>query len=100
MPERECGPDARKWYCTEQRSVAFAARQRAREGKSRVFQASIACGKGDDMRLLNRRCAGLDVHKDSISVCVRIQVGSQAETELIEEKFLTFTQELERLLNG
>lgn len=49
------------------------------------------------MKLLYRRCAGLDVHKDSISVCVRIQVGGQAETERIEEKFLTFTQELERL---
>ena len=49
------------------------------------------------MRLLYRRCAALDVHKDSISICVRIQVGGQAETELTEEKFLTFTQELERL---
>jgi hypothetical protein len=97
VPDGELGPDVSKWSCEEQRSVAFAARQRAREGKSRVFQASIACGKGDDMKLLYRRCAGLDIHKDSISVCIRIRNGGKAEAEIIEERFSTFTQELERL---
>lgn len=49
------------------------------------------------MRLLYRRCAGLDIHKDSISVCIRVRVGGKAEAEIIEERFSTFTQELERL---
>jgi transposase len=49
------------------------------------------------MRLLYRRCAGLDIHKDSISVCIRTRHRSQADAEIIEERFLTFTQELERL---
>ena len=46
-PDRESGPDARMQLCTAQRIVAFAARQRAREGKSSFFPASIARGKGD-----------------------------------------------------
>jgi transposase len=49
------------------------------------------------MRLLYRRCAGLDIHKDSVSVCIRTRVSGKAEAEIIEERFLTFTQELERL---
>jgi transposase len=49
------------------------------------------------MKLLYRRCAGLDIHKDSISVCIRIRNGGKAEAEIIEERFSTFTQELERL---
>jgi transposase len=63
-----------------------------------VFQASIACGKGDnDMKPLYRRCAGLDIHKNSISVCIRIRGSGQAEAEVLEERFATFTQELERM---
>jgi transposase len=49
------------------------------------------------MRLLYRRCAGLDIHKDSISVCIRTRVNGQAEAEVLEQRFATFTQELERL---
>ncbi len=49
------------------------------------------------MRLLYRRCAGLDIHKDSISVCIQMRVKGNSEPEIIEERFLTFTQELERL---
>jgi hypothetical protein len=49
------------------------------------------------MRLLYRRCAGLDVHKKSISVCVRIQRSDSKQVEMQEEVFGTFTPELERL---
>jgi transposase len=49
------------------------------------------------MRLLYRRCAGLDIHKNSISVCIRMRVRGKAEAEVLEERFATFTQELERL---
>lgn len=49
------------------------------------------------MKLLYRRCAGLDVHKKSISVCVRIRRGGSKQVEIHEAEFFTFTQELERL---
>ncbi len=48
------------------------------------------------MKLLYRRCAGLDVHKKSVSVCVRIRVRGK-ETQIAEAVFGTFTQDLERL---
>jgi len=49
------------------------------------------------MKLMYRRCAGLDVHKKSISVCVRIRGGGNQQVEIHEALFGTFTQELERL---
>ena len=48
------------------------------------------------MRIIHRRCAGLDVHKKSISVCIRVRVHGH-KTETLERVFGTFTQELERL---
>jgi hypothetical protein len=62
-----------------------------------VFQASPACGKENNMKLLYRRCAGLDVHKKSITACVRIRRNGQAEDEIAEQVFGTFTHDLERL---
>lgn len=48
------------------------------------------------MRLLYRRCAGLDVHQKSITVCIRRRVHSRkVETETAV--FGTFTQDLESL---
>jgi transposase len=44
---------------------------------------------------LYSRCAGLDVHKKSISVCIRIQSGPQ--TEIHTAVFTTFTRDLEAL---
>jgi transposase len=41
------------------------------------------------------RCAGLDVHKKSVSACIRIQHGNEAITETAV--FGTFTRDLERL---
>lgn len=49
------------------------------------------------MKLLYRRCAGLDVHKKSIAACIRIRRSGQAEDEIAEQVFGTFTQDLERL---
>lgn len=48
------------------------------------------------MRLLYRRCAGLDVHKKSISACIRIRSHRQ-KVETLTAEFGTFTEELERL---
>ena len=47
------------------------------------------------MQPIYRRCCGIDVHKKSLSVCVRPPVGTQAPIK--EEKFRTFTRDLKRL---
>src|ERR1700730_1833350 len=49
------------------------------------------------MKLLYRRCAGIDVHKKSVSVCVRRRVRGIPNVEIEEAVFGTFTQDLERL---
>jgi transposase len=49
------------------------------------------------MKLLYRRCAGIDIHKKSISVCVRLRATGKREAEIEEAVFGTFTQDLERL---
>ena len=38
----------------------------------RFLQVSLARGEGDFMTLQYRRCAGLDVHRDTIAACIRI----------------------------
>ena len=48
------------------------------------------------MKILYRRCAGLDVHEKSISACIRI-VKSRSEVETVEATFSTFTEDLEQL---
>jgi transposase len=47
------------------------------------------------MELLYGRCAGLDVHKKSVSACIRISDGNQTRKETAT--FRTFTADLERL---
>jgi len=47
------------------------------------------------MKVIYRRCAGLDVHEKSVSVCARIVKGTQVET--VEATFPTFTEDREQL---
>ena len=47
------------------------------------------------MELIYQCCAGLDVHKKSVSACIRIQQGKQTQVET--GLFGTFTADLERL---
>lgn len=47
------------------------------------------------MELVHERCAGLDVHKDSVVVCVRVAAGGQVRREV--RTFSTTTAELLRL---
>ena len=47
------------------------------------------------MESVHSRCAGLDVHKKSVSACIRIQQGNQTVTET--RVFGAFTRDLERL---
>jgi len=49
------------------------------------------------MRLLYRRCAGIDVHKKSVTVCIRKRARGKRDPEIEEAVFGTFTQDLERL---
>src|SRR5215831_7589273 len=44
----------------------------------------------------HRRCCGIDVHKNSVTVCVLPPVG-QARTEVKRRKFRTFTRDLKQL---
>ena len=47
------------------------------------------------MRFVHSRCAGLDVHKKSVSACIRIRQGRKTIIETAV--FGTFTRDLERL---
>jgi len=47
------------------------------------------------MKIIYRRCAGLDVHEKSVFVCARIVNGKSVE--VIEATFPTFTEDLEEL---
>ena len=49
------------------------------------------------MKLLYRCCAGLDIHRDTVSACIRRRVRGRAEAIIEEQVFATFTQDLERL---
>ena len=49
------------------------------------------------MKLLYRCCAGLDIHRDTVSACIRRRVRGSTEAVVEEQVFGTFTQELERL---
>jgi hypothetical protein len=51
------------------------------------------------MKFLYRCCAGLDIHRDTVSACIRRRVRRQAEAAIEEEVFGSFTQDLERLRN-
>lgn len=47
------------------------------------------------MEVVHPRCCGLDVHKKSISACIRIREG--VKTEKLERQFGTFTVQLEEM---
>jgi len=49
------------------------------------------------MKVVYRRCAGLDIHKDSLSACIRMRGKGGKETEVEEQVFSTCTQDLIRL---
>lgn len=49
------------------------------------------------MKILYRRCAGLDVHKQSVSACIRIRKADGSKAEVLTLVFATFTEDLQRL---
>ena len=48
------------------------------------------------MNIVHRRCAALDVHKKSVTVCVRIRVDRKTE-QVETAQFNTYSEDLERL---
>jgi hypothetical protein len=79
-----------------QRILAFAARRRAREGKSTVFQASFRPRRRrSNVKVIYTRCGGLDVHKTSVHVCIREDKGKKVA--VATRVFGTFTADLEQL---
>ena len=61
----------------------------------RFSQASIGWRQEMDMEAVYRRCAGLDVHKDVIEVCVLPPAGQSGSPQ--RRRFATFTSDLIRL---
>src|SRR5689334_541021 len=57
---------------------------------------SLDIPPGGIMEVQHERCAGLDVHKDSIVVCVRLARGSRADRQI--RTFGTCTKDLLDLL--
>jgi transposase len=57
--------------------------------------ASALAAEENSMKVIYRRCAGLDVHEKSVFVCARMVQGKQVET--MEATFPTFTEDLEQL---
>jgi transposase len=49
------------------------------------------------MKPIYRRCAGLDIHKKTVSACIRIRRAGSKEVQIEEAVFGTFTADLERL---
>ena len=48
------------------------------------------------MSIVHRRCAALDVHKESVTACVRTCISEQEQT-VDTAQFGTCTEDLERL---
>jgi hypothetical protein len=69
-----------------------------REKESRRFsQASFRpAAKEVNVRVVYTRCAGLDVHKKSVNVCIRD--GKSKNVAITTAVFGTFTEEMELVL--
>lgn len=50
-----------------------------------------------NIRLLYRRCAGLDVHKKTVHACIRIRASGSKQATVETAVFGTFTEDLEHL---
>ena len=62
---------------------------------SGFFSASTPRGERNIVQILYSRCCGIDVHKDSVTVCVLVYSG-QPEPEIRKKEFATY---LKALLN-
>jgi len=53
--------------------------------------------KEDAMRIIRKRCLGLDLHKKQITAHLRVHRGSDLEPETVDVQFGTMPEELERM---
>lgn len=69
------------------------------EKENRLFclYASFAAAEEVDMKVVYARCAGLDVHKKTVHVCVRLRVRGSNKVTTEFAQFCTFTEDLERM---
>ena len=65
------------------------------KGSHRFPSALRSRQRRSNVKLVYSRCAGLDVHKKTISVCVR--QGNGNKLQCVSDRFGTFTGDLERL---
>jgi hypothetical protein len=72
----------KRGLCVAQRIVASVARRRAREGKSTVFRRPSLAAEELNMKVVYARCAGMDVHKKTVNVCIRRGKGNKLELRL------------------
>jgi transposase len=81
-----------------QRSVAFRFRAVEHEKECLIFFGASTCpaAKGACMQTLYSRCCGIDVHKDSVTVCVLVYAGS-ADPEVRKREFATHKKALGNL---
>lgn len=49
------------------------------------------------MRIIRKRCLGLDLHKKQITAHLRVHLGSEVEPEAVDLQFGTMPEELERM---
>src|SRR5205814_9942791 len=85
----------RAWLCVAQRIVASAASGEHVKESHRFSRCPWPAAKGGFMALLYRRCAGLDVHRDTVAACIRIRVG-HGQYEEQRQTFATFSRDLKR----
>ena len=81
----QCGPDALALQldcALAQRIVAFRGEAEEYGKESQLFSSVLRSRRKEyKMTLMYRRCAGLEVHKSSVSVAVRIRVAARQDRD-------------------
>ena len=89
-PVRESG----RTLFLAQRSVAFRRKAVEHEKECLVsFVRPALAAKGVSMQILYSRCCGIDVHKDSVTVCVLVY-SDTAEPDIRKKEFATHWKSL------
>jgi transposase len=79
-----------------QRIVAFAASEEHEKESHRFSRCPWLAAEGDLMATVYRRCAGLDIHRDTVAACARTRIA-QGKYEEQRQVFGTFTSDLKKL---
>src|SRR5262249_14231489 len=83
--------------CAATTDCAFPREAEEYGKESRGFPSVLRSRRKEhSVTLIYRRCAGMDVHKNSVSVCVRIR-SPRDHFETETAVFRTFTRDLEQM---